>query len=470
MLAAYDLEIERALLGTVMAHPDAAGAALLAVRPGDWWSPRHRLLSDLLTARLRAGEPIDPNLAMADVMDRGGPLRDSSSDPGLRPGLTGLDGSPTWVFELYQRAGHAEYAMGYAARIRSLAGLRNLSGAAVRLEQRLEVSWEIGDLDDVEVLTKEMDAACQDARDSRGMLDPVLPVMLEDLLAEPDPRQWLVPGLLERSERIMLTGLAGEGKSEMLAQFGCCLASGTHPFSGVVLGSGRYRARVLVVEFENSRGQVRRRYRRIAAAVDECSRRSLRDPVPWRSDIRLEIRPEGTDLTRADEVAWLKRLVASVAPEVLVIGPLYKLHRTNINDESAARELTAVLDEIRVRHQCALVMEHHPGHGKEDSGKTSLRPRGSSLFLGWPEFGFGFRRAKEDGGLKYPTAVDVVSWRGDREEREWPAKLVRGAPGELSWRIPRPSDFSDQVSGVEPVALDELALGCEPGCKQPCCA
>ena len=464
---AYDLETERTLLGTVMANPNAAGQALLAVRPADWWSPRHRLVADLLVARLRAGDPIDPNLVMADVMDRGGPLRDSPQGVPADAVSPGMLGNGVWVFDLYQRAGRAEHAVEYAARIRGLGGRRNLYGATIRLQQQLDIAWELGDVESIEVLTKEMREACTDAEEAQGLIDPVLPITLDDLLAEEDVRRWLVPGLLERGERIMLTAAEGNGKSEMLAQFGCCLTAGVHPFSGAVLGSGRYRARALVIEFENSRGQTHRRYRRIGLAVDECMRRSGYGPVPWRQDIRLEIRPEGTDLLRPQEIAWLRRMVSAVAPEVIVIGPLYKLHRSNMNDESAAREITAVLDDIRVRHACALVMEHHPGHAREDDGKRSLRPRGSSLLQGWPEFGFGFRRSKEDGGLKYPTWVDVVSWRGDREEREWPAKLVRGAPGELSWRMPRPSDFADPG---EPALLDSLPYtSCPDGCRQPCC-
>ena len=43
MLAAYDLEIERALLGTVMAHPDAAGAAGTTNPPGGPPAEPHRL-------------------------------------------------------------------------------------------------------------------------------------------------------------------------------------------------------------------------------------------------------------------------------------------------------------------------------------------------------------------------------------------------------------------------------------------
>jgi hypothetical protein len=51
-------------------------------------------------------------------------------------------------------------------------------------------------------------------------------------------------------------------------------------------------------------------------------------------------------------------------------------------------------------------------------------PRGSAALLGWPEFGFGIARSGDDP----EHLADVRRWRGDRDEREWPAQLIRGGP------------------------------------------
>jgi hypothetical protein len=48
-----------------------------------------------------------------------------------------------------------------------------------------------------------------------------------------------------------------------------------------------------------------------------------------------------------------------------------------------------------------------------------MRPRGSAALMGWPEFGYGLRW-NEVGD------VDMVAWRGDRDERNWPLRIKRG--------------------------------------------
>jgi replicative DNA helicase len=72
-------------------------------------------------------------------------------------------------------------------------------------------------------------------------------------------------------------------------------------------------------------------------------------------------------------------------------------------------------------------MEAHAGHAKNGAGERDFRPRGSSALLGWPEFGFGIVRSKEDPA----NLADVLRWRGDRDEREWPTTLMRG--GHIPW-------------------------------------
>lgn len=205
--------------------------------------------------------------------------------------------------------------------------------------------------------------------------------------------------------------------SWMISQFAACLAAGRHPFTGETLGDGRRGLRVLVVDCENGVSQSRRRFRRIANMVSRTT--------DWQDNLRIELRPNGLNLLGAD-ASWLERKVAANAPDLVVVGPLYRLHYANMNDEQAARELIRVLDTLRTRHGCALVSEAHPGHANDGQGDRLMRPAGSSLFLRWPEFGYGLRRAKGIEG-EHPNLVDVVAWRGSREERAWPKQLQHGS-------------------------------------------
>lgn len=400
---AYDLGAEQALLGSVLANPELAGPALLSVPEAAWWKPKHATISAVLGGRLRTEKPIDPQLVLVDLLARQG---------------FGSETGP-YLLTLMQRAWSPVNATGYADRILHCAARRNLSAAATRLRQRLDQSWINGYGESISDFTAELREACDTAeRADVGVAEDAPSLTLTELLAGRDEHDWLVPGLLERGERIIITGSEGLGKSYMISQFAVCLAAGLHPFTGSVLGGRRNHLRVLVVDCENGISQSRRRFRRITGKIDDNDQN-------WRDNLRIELRPNGLNLLGPD-AAWLERKVAMNAPDLLVVGPLYRLHYANINDETAARDLVRVLDGIRTRYGCALLSEAHPGHAEDGAGERRMRPAGSSLFLRWPEFGFGLRRAKGAEG-EHPSLIDVVAWRGSREERQWPRQLQHGS-------------------------------------------
>lgn len=253
------------------------------------------------------------------------------------------------------------------------------------------------------------------------------PDLWEFINTDDEAYDWVVPGLLERLDRLMLTGAEGLGKSMLIRQMATCIAAGLDPFTFEEIEPRQ----VLLVDCENSERQSRRKFRPLAAASITAQRR-----VPD-GNLRLIHRPEGIDLTRTDDAAWLTERVTVHRPDVLFIGPFYRLHAANLNEELPARKTIAVLDQIRVRANCALVVEAHAGHG--DAGSRPVRPIGSSLLLRWPEFGYGLRVDDDDpnnvGGLTY--SVVVQPWRGARDERNWPTELVRNAkPGGWPWVVP----------------------------------
>ncbi|MGN6128644.1 MAG: hypothetical protein ACTHON_18975, partial [Humibacter sp.] len=88
--------------------------------------------------------------------------------------------------------------------------------------------------------------------------------------------------------------------------------------------------------------------------------------------------------------------------------------------------MTRVLDNLRAEHGCAIVMETHSPHGYQ--GSRSLRPIGSSLFMRWPEFGYGLKAEKDS-----TERFHFVPWRGPRDGRDWPQILVRGGYEEWPW-------------------------------------
>ena len=268
----------------------------------------------------------------------------------------------------------------------------------------------------------------EDLVQTRGPEDtaPVLAPDLWEFIAQGDDSyDWLVPQVLERGDRLMITGAEGLGKSVWCRQLCVQLAAGIHPFLDEEFVDP---LKVLVVDCENSTRQNRRHYGRLAAVSVTKGRR-----VPT-GGLRLIHRPEGIDLTRGADAEWLLERVHAHKPDVLYIGPFYRLHNSDINDETAARKTVSILDAARTAgNGCVLLMEAHAGHG-QNGAQRALRPVGSSLLLRWPEFGFGLRRAKEcDPADARPSLVDLESWRGARDERDWPASFRHGRDGDWPW-------------------------------------
>jgi len=268
---------------------------------------------------------------------------------------------------------------------------------------------------------------------------PQLAIDLWDFLAESDaPHDWVVPGLLERGDRLILTGFEGQGKSMLIRQLAICAAAGIDPFHHERRHQPR---RVLYIDCENSESQSRRKLRPIADLTKGFRNMS---PIPA-GGLRLIHRPEGIDLTTDSDAAWLIERVTAHRPDILVLGPFYRLHNANMNDEVVARRTVAVLDRARTLNGCVLITEAHAGHGEAAVGR-SVRPTGSSLLLRWPEFGYGLKPNQ----LAVPDErgrcreMDFVSWRGPRDDREWPTHVRYGRPDEMPWQPYKPDPIPEK--------------------------
>ena len=255
---------------------------------------------------------------------------------------------------------------------------------------------------------------------------PLKPDLAPDLLdlieAGPMTYDWLVPGLLERGDRLILTGLEGIGKSQLIRQLVVCFGAGAHPFTFEPVTP----LRVLLIDCENTERQNRRKYWPI---VDHAKTQGF---TLQREQVHVICRPEGKNFTDPDDASWLLERVTAHRPDVLVIGPLYQLHTDNPNSEETARKIAGAINLARTEVGCAVIIENHAGHGNNTTGQRPIRPVGSSLWLRWPEFGYGLRPVQEqsDWEVSDVTKVDFLAWRGARDERSWPRRLERPIPEE----------------------------------------
>lgn len=415
-----DLTAEASVLGGMLLSRDVIKPVMAAF--GDhagavFYRPAHQMIYDVIVERYLADEPADVVTIAAELIRRGH--------------LNRIGGAP-YLHTLIASVPTAANAAYYAEIVAEKATLRRLVDAGTRVVQLGYGDARGEEVDEIVARARrEIDTATD--RDSIAYADDVA-TSLADLVCEPElPEDWVVPGLLERGDRLILTGHEGLGKSTLVAQLALTIAGGIHPFTGVPLSDDGATQRVLILDVENTRRQLRRRLGRMAAVVDNARRGHGLDPVDWKEAVEIIIRPDGVDLSKPREISSLDGKCAEIAPELLVAGPLYKMTGYNTHEEEGALKLLQTLDGIRVRHNLALISEHHTPHAQAGQAR-STRPIGSSTFLRWPEFGLGLARHPDgDPEQEYPSWVQVRRWRGSREERDWPHELRHGGRDRLPW-------------------------------------
>jgi AAA domain len=404
---------ERMVLAITLGAPMQAAPAFAALPADVWTDERHVLLAAVLADRYAREAPIERRSVMRECVDR-----------------AGTDAVARRMGQLVVDLGDSEMPASsigyYVERVASLATARRIGRSAQQGAQRIFAATEVEDDGLFRRAVTDLRDACEEALVGFKSQPVEPPLSAADLLAGSDEYDWLVPGLLERTDRVIITGFEGHGKSFLTAMIAATIAAGIHPFGAEPLPRRFSGYRVLIVDCENSRRQLRRRFRRLLSQVDQVCAAHGMEPADWSTVLRFVIRPEGVSLTEPRELARMEQAVTATAPDLLVIGPMYRLSKIDVRDEQAAKELTDVIDLLRVRHQLSVLIETHAGHGQGGSGARQIRPLGSSLFLRWPEFGYGLRPHESAAHMEHPSLMEVSAWRGSRDERHWPRTLRHG--------------------------------------------
>lgn len=370
----HDLDAERALLGDLLVFTDHIAPAAALAPPGAFHSPMHaRICAALIDLSRDDNGPVDPpSVALAaDV--------------------------PNSTLVTLMSVGTGAWRR-HATRVATLAHLRNAwaDGAELRSAAQAE------DLAAVDAIRARV--AAEPTTVGRALAHQTLAALLADD-SEPE-YDWVIEGLLERTDRVLLTGPEGGGKSTLIRQMSVQAAAGIHPFTLAPIDP----LRVLLIDLENSHRHVRRKVRSLDLACHKAAGDNL----------IITTHPAGLDLTDPTDAAAFDQLISATQPDLVAGGPVYKLVGGDPTEEGPAKVAAMLLDRLRVRHGFALVLETHQPHG--EGGRRPERPYGASLWKRWPEFGL---HLADNGAVRH--------WRGDRDERAWPAALQRG--GEWPWTI-----------------------------------
>lgn len=382
-------DAERSVVGAALLDAESVRWSGQLVAPADFANTILGHIFGLIVAHRSSGLPVDP--VTIDAAAR-------------QAGLRGVDA--TSLFDLMHGTPTAANAAYYAEIVREAAIRRRLHAMGTRAQQFSRASMP---------LTEAMAAVRADWDAVRGEASATVQALtLAAVLDGEDDYDWLIPNLLERMDRLILTGGEGAGKSTFVRQLAIMAAAGLHPTTFHIIEP----VRVLVVDAENSEKQWRRAARPLAAKA------RIAGQIDPTQVLHLACVPR-LDITTERDLGAVHALVDEHKPDLLVIGPLYRLIPRAINSDDDAAPLLAGLDTLRARG-LALVMEAHAGHAMTAGGSRDLRPRGSSALMGWPEFGMGIQLDRDD-----PQLAHLVRWRGDRDERSWPRSLRRG--GEWPW-------------------------------------
>jgi len=231
--------------------------------------------------------------------------------------------------------------------------------------------------------------------------------------------EYVIPHVLARGDRLLVTGFEGHGKSTFLRQLAVQCAMGIHPWTGLAMPPQR----VLFADVENHPDQTLESWQSLVGLGrrhgHEINPKMLTVLEEWDSDI---------DLTSEVGHNWMQERVHAHRPDIMFIGPLYNMANKDLKDDETVRKIKKAVNEARGICGTAFVMEHHAPHRNPADKERSVRPYGSSTFLKWPDFGFGLKPTEDKG---------TYEWQRTRfprvRTRHFPTHMRWGVENTLEW-------------------------------------
>lgn len=404
-LPPHDLHAEKAHLGALLISPDAAERHAHTIAPADYYSTTHQHIAHAIADLHAAGHGIDA-ITLAHHLEQ----HELLHTIGGRNALTDIQAA----------AGRTRNLDDYITAITDTATRRRLIATAHTIAATAHNHPADRALDEA---TRHLDNLTNGHHTRHH--GPAPQTATDFLNADEPEYDWLIPGVLEPADRLIITGGEGSGKTTLTQQIAYQTSLGIHPFGG----TPHTPRRVLLIDLENPTRILRRRITDFA------------DRQPPTDTLHIISRPAGIDLHGdPTDRQWLEQTIRTTQPELLVIGPIYKLWTGDPTEELPAKTVTEYLDHLRNNYGPALILEAHTPHSAPGKHKIK-RPYGASIWTRWPEFGrwLSPRRA---------GTATLDEFRGDRDTRDIPRTLTDSGNWPWSTASGRDATFASMLAAV----------------------
>lgn len=242
---------------------------------------------------------------------------------------------------------------------------------------------------------------------------------------------YVISNLLKRRERMMVIGAEGEGKSTLIRQLAVMTAAGIGLFSG----ANTDPKKVLLIDAENEHEDVIESYQHLVGLTVRLGRQVDPDNLI----ITEASQRGGTKINTTSGKEWLMERVEAHQPDLLCVGPLYKVVAGTLINDEVCLGVVDTLDSVRDVCGSAIVVEHHPPLRQSGDQSREIRAFGSSVLVRWPNFSFALEADADE-------VQRVYHWhptRGSRVRgRPWPERLRHGnaLANEWPWMTEAPSE------------------------------
>ena len=198
----------------------------------------------------------------------------------------------------------------------------------------------------------------------------------------------IIENFLNRKEFMLLHATAKTGKSMLALNIGLAVATGSD-----FLGMPTTKSKVLYLQTEIANVSLKDR---IETMLHGQEFQTYED-----ASLNLEI---SNDRIRIDEIEGIELLKSNLktrCPTLLIIDPLYDLHRKNEDNATDMAPILSDIREIARSCDCAIILIHHQGKkGEGFSNNPGHSCRGSSAFADVPDSSISLTKDKNGFSLK----------------------------------------------------------------------